>query len=484
MVSSGAPPNPTRPSDERLPWVAPTAERASLSRLIALLLVISVVGIALRFAALDRSYWFDELASLNTVNAPDFITVLQITARDNQPPLYNSVLYAWISAFGPHEIAVRSLSLVFGLLALAMPWLARRSLTFTEKLVCFTILCLMPLPIRYAQEARNYSLLLLMSCACLFTYYEILATRTRRLWLLFHACLVLLAFSHLFGLLLAVSFLAVMFWREPRIGRRCGLILYAAALSAVILVPLLRGGAGQHAGGNFWITFSAASLARDLLMVFTPAGLALLAYGFVCWRRDPSRETFDPALAPALTPFVLMLVGSVAISLNTPIVTDRNLIGLVAALALSTAWLLKRVLERSPTAVTVLLLMLLMVQAVVLTFSPWLFIQQDFRLMARRSIALDSKICYVLPEKKLPAYIFDFYVSKVFNRPDLEPEILAVADVPKDLSKRDCRLWSGPILSKRGASLLRTLPQFARCADVPLARPGVNEGSELLDCGS
>jgi hypothetical protein len=341
----------------------------------------------------------------------------------------------------------------------------------------------MPLPIRYAQEARNYSLLFLLSATCLFSYFEIIATRSRRLQPLFHVSLILLAFCHLFGLLLAVSFLAVMFWRERRIRPRLGLILYGLVLSALILVPLLRGGSAQLAGGNFWITFSAASLSQQLLMVLTPAGIALLAYALILWRRMPHRAAFDPALTAALMPFLLMLAGSIAISFNTPILTDRNLIGLIPAFALLTVWLLQPVLAGGSAVPTLIFLCLLLLQAVALIYSPYLFIQEDFRSIAKHSIAADSKVCYVVSDgTTIVPYIYSFYVVKLFERPDLAPEELSVSEIPQDLTRRDCGLWADATLQKRGEYVLKGLPQLNQCHDVPLGKAGARTGSELLEC--
>ena len=118
---------------------------------------------------------------------------------------------------GQSEIAVRSLSLLIALVTVATPWLARTSLSRTERLFSFAILCLMSLPIRCAQEARNYCLLLLFSSVCLFAYYELLHRTSRRLQVLFYAALTLLAFTHLFGLLLAMCFLGVMLGLIPGI---------------------------------------------------------------------------------------------------------------------------------------------------------------------------------------------------------------------------------------------------------------------------
>jgi len=460
----------------------------SMSRLAALLVAISAVSILLRFAAIERSYWFDELATVTTVDVPDWMTVLRLTAKDNQPPLYNSMVFAWTQGFGFSEFAVRSLSLLIGIVALFTPWLARTSLTASDKLLNFSILCLMPLPIRYAQEARNYSLLFLLSSACLYSYYETIVAKSRRPKILFHAMLIALAFTHLFGLLLAVSFLVVMFWRERRATWRLGLIVYAVALSAAVVVPLLYGGSGQLTGGNFWIKFSAASLGVQLLKVFTPVGLVLLAVAAIVWWRDPKRAQFDPALGQVLMPCILMLGGAIVISLDTPILTERNLIGLIPAYALLTVWLMQRANSRKTAVMMYALLCLLLVQSAALTYSPYLFIQQNFRSIAEHSIAANSRACYVVPasdnKDRLPQHIFAFYITRIFNRPDLAPLLMRPADVPQDLSTSDCILWADAELAKGVVSYLGTMPQFARCTNVPLGKPGVPMASELLSCRS
>src|ERR1039458_9190658 len=128
-------------------------------------------------------------------------------------------------------------------------------------------------------------------------------------------------------------------------------------------------------------------------MVLTPVGIALLAYASILWWRMPGKAAFDPALTTALMPFVLMLAGSIAISFNTPILTDRNLIGLIPAYALLTAWFLQRVISRYPATISLALLFLSLLQSVALTYSPFLFVQQDFRSIAKHSIADNNKAC-------------------------------------------------------------------------------------------
>jgi hypothetical protein len=190
----------------------------------------------------------------------------------------------------------------------------------------------------------------------------------------------------------------------------------------------------------------------------------------------------DPSLLWAVTPFVLMLLGSIVISFNTPIVTDRNLIGLIAAFALLTAWFLRRIMPQHPTA-TLALMCLLLLQAAALTYSPYLFIQQPFRSIAQHSITLDSKVCYVLPDVGIvPSSIFDFYIVKIYHRPDLSSVLLRPTDVPTELTEHDCRLWADASLHKRGVSNLLTMAPLAHCSDIPLGEHGARVASELLDC--
>jgi hypothetical protein len=183
-----------------------------------------------------------------------------------------------------------------------------------------------------------------------------------------------------------------------------------------------------------------------------------------------------------------MLGGAILISLNTPILTERNLIGLAPAYALLTVWFIQHVDSPKLTTVAYGLLCLLLVQSVALTYSPYLFIQQNFRSIAEHSIATNSKVCYVVPfgnkDDKLPEHIYSFYITKIFHRPDLVPELMRPADVPQDPAAAGCNLWAAAALPKGGTSLLRTFPQFARCADVSLAKPGVPIASELVACHS
>ncbi len=489
---------------------------------IRLIVGLCLVAIGARFVALDRSFWLDEVVTVLNIDVNDWKTVLVETSHDNQPPLYNMTAFAWAKLFGYSEIAVRSLSLLYGIAALFTPWLARSSLTPDEKLVNFAILCLMSFPIRYAQEARNYSLLLLLSAICLYSFYELnAASRSAasraargtgapapgdsasggsapgawaagdraagsagavRAWVLYLG-LTLLAFTHIFGIMLALCFIAVMFVRARSNLGRAGLCVFAVLLTAATLGPLLLGGSAQQAGGNFWIHFGARVVGVEVLKLFTPVGIALLTYGLVRWRASSVKIPFDAAMAWSLLPFLLLLAGALAVSLHTPIFMAHYLIGLIPAFALLVSWLLRPVSGIGPKTVMIALALLL-IQALALTFSPYLFVQEDLREIARTSVALDSRVCYVVPDgsAEILGAKWSYYVTQRFGRPDLKPILVTQSELPQAFPNRQCGLWAEAHLAKRGVTVLHDVPAFAACRDLPLGPPGAVMASALVDC--
>jgi len=123
-----------------------------------LLLVIIVLAALLRFAALgSKSLWLDEAFSVNRAR----LTQAQIWSGKFDPvhpPLYYSVLHAWIGLVGASETAVRLLSAVSSTISLVVFYLLGRQLFGKDvALVAISLLAFAPLDIWYAQEARMYA---------------------------------------------------------------------------------------------------------------------------------------------------------------------------------------------------------------------------------------------------------------------------------------------------------------------------------------
>ncbi|HOY68012.1 MAG TPA: glycosyltransferase family 39 protein [Candidatus Ozemobacteraceae bacterium] len=135
-------------------------------------LLILVAGAVLRFAFLGtESLWEDEIGSLIIARMPvGEILGMHRTTNEFHPPLYFLFLHVWIRLFGETEIAVRSLSAVCSTLSLGLVYVCGRRLFGREAgLLAMGLLALSTFHIRYAQEARNYALTVLLGIASFHT---------------------------------------------------------------------------------------------------------------------------------------------------------------------------------------------------------------------------------------------------------------------------------------------------------------------------
>ena len=109
--------------------------------------------------------WLDEGYSL-LQSERSLGAILALRTYDANPPLYLLVLHVWRSAFGPGPLAAKSLSLVAGLLGVALVWLAARARFGSRAALCAgLIVALSRFHIHYSQEIRGYALLFALVAA-------------------------------------------------------------------------------------------------------------------------------------------------------------------------------------------------------------------------------------------------------------------------------------------------------------------------------
>ena len=146
--------------DEEIPGPAP-AEPDVRSRdplwLTIAVVVIVAIGIAFRFV-IKSDLWLDEALAVNVAHLP----VRQIPTwlrHDGAPPFYYLLLHYWIKAFGTSDLAVRSLSGVFGVASLPLAWsCAKRSGGRATAWIAVLVLALNPYAIIYSTSVRMYSM--------------------------------------------------------------------------------------------------------------------------------------------------------------------------------------------------------------------------------------------------------------------------------------------------------------------------------------
>ncbi|HWO17058.1 MAG TPA: glycosyltransferase family 39 protein [Solirubrobacterales bacterium] len=140
---------------------------------------LTALGVAVRFASLDlQSYHHDEVITAARVIPGSFGQMLhEVKASESNPPLYYVLAWGWAKAFGNGEVALRSLSALFGAATVPVGYLIGRELAGRRAgLIAAALLAVNPMLIWYSQEARSYALLVFFGVLALFFFARALNT--------------------------------------------------------------------------------------------------------------------------------------------------------------------------------------------------------------------------------------------------------------------------------------------------------------------
>jgi mannosyltransferase len=242
------------PAPRESAWIAETMA----SRL--LLLSIIAIALVLRLPGLNESLWFDELSSTHVVLG-NVAALAHAIGSDSHPPFYAVVMFVWIRLFGDSEISVRMLPLICGLLTIVLT--ARLAAGYGWRRaapVAALIMAISPSHIWYSQEARHYSLLLLLLTAYTCAFHRIRQTHARR-WYVACALLALcMALTHYFAIayVAAITLLALgdrrararMLWIGGAIA--CVLAVFLTAKWRFALLPVQLGYLRGFGFGDAW----------------------------------------------------------------------------------------------------------------------------------------------------------------------------------------------------------------------------------------
>ncbi len=170
------------------------------------LLALFAAGAALRFLFLTRKpFWFDEYFSVAAARL-DWRNFLHLLWwRECNMSLYYLLLRAWLH-FGGTGFFVRSLSAILAVAALpAIYWLTRLLFDRRAAVIAVALLSANAYHIRYAQEARGYSLFFLLAVLSSGYFCAYLQKPSRGNLLAYAVTSVLAVYAHFYALLLVVT---------------------------------------------------------------------------------------------------------------------------------------------------------------------------------------------------------------------------------------------------------------------------------------
>src|SRR4051794_458403 len=338
------------------------------------LAAIVALGGGVRFATLGHQS-FD---SGETITAARILhssygeTFTAVASIERSGPLYYTLAWAWAHAFGTGEVALRSLSAIFGTATIALAFAAARE-AFSNRaaLIAAALIAASPDLIWYSQEARSYALFIMLAAAALYFFARTLRRPGRGAIIGWAATSALALATHYFAIFLIVPE-AVWLIATARVldRRRFEIAAAAVAAAGLALLPLAI---HQEGGGraNGFTTVPVLERGVSTLVKFVAgegpstsgqwtavplvsrlvgiAALCICAAAVVAlYRRRRRRDRRDPATA-----FGVIAAASFGVPLILALggfdyVEPRNLIGsLVPALVLVAAGI-DRALRTAP----------------------------------------------------------------------------------------------------------------------------------------
>lgn len=214
-----------------------------------ILLVVVILGLVLRVFHLGSgALWYDEAFSA-LIAERALGDMIRATAHDVHPPLYYFILWCWFRAWPgsdrPTEWWLRVPSLIFSTLAIPLTYYFACNLERRVALIAAFLMSVLPFQILYAQEVRQYSLLMLMSLLAA-------TALQRKLWKVFSIALTACAYTHNLGLIYAC--VLVLISLILNLNRRHVVIAFAVAAALYIpwlscLIVQLR----QWGSAGYWL---------------------------------------------------------------------------------------------------------------------------------------------------------------------------------------------------------------------------------------
>jgi mannosyltransferase len=345
---------------------------------------LTVLAAGLRFATLGlQAYHHDEVVTASRVLRADFWHAMEAVGfSESAPPLYYALAWVWTQLTGTGEFGLRSLSALAGVATVPVAYLLGAELRGRRAgLVAAALVAVNPMLLWYSQEARGYSLLILLTAVAAVYFVRALHRGRRRDFTGWGVASALALATHYFAIF-PIALEAA--WLLRRRGRASLTGLWIVSFAGLALMPLAIHQASQgHAewigdrslghrlwetGVSFVVGETGDVVARPEILL--PALVPLLAIGaglLLLMLRGEGGERRAGGLMLALVAVTVAVPLVLAVLLpGKDYVISRNLVPALVPLLAAVA--IGATLRRSPRAGTLAASVLVLYS---LAFSVW-----------------------------------------------------------------------------------------------------------------
>ena len=292
-----------------------------------------------------KSFWLDESFSywVAAHEGPRFWTFW-----DPAMPLYYLILRGWIDLFGETESALRALSVIFAVGTIPVVYmLGRKLLGPTEGIIAIGLISVNAFFIKYSQEARGYTLALMLCAFASYLFIGCVQHRRRRFWVAYGVVGTLATLAHAFSIFVLLGHVVSLAFlpsdAKPKRRIALGYALVGLLVSPLVLLlarEALQGGASTFVWipepNLLWV------IAQSKELIGTQSRALAISYGFLAClglgtvvsaargRDEWTRWRHVYIVLIGLGPFLATLLLSLAI----PMFVSRYLIVMLPGLTL------------------------------------------------------------------------------------------------------------------------------------------------------
>jgi 4-amino-4-deoxy-L-arabinose transferase-like glycosyltransferase len=283
----------------------------------------------------SESLWWDEALTVAIVRLDWGSFSWVLSHKEANMGLYYCLLRLWIN-LGESEFVLRSLSALTGVLGVSLVYVLGKRLFDTKVgLMGAALLATNSFHIQYSQEARGYSLMVLLTALSSLFFLRAIEQSSRNEWAGYILTATLAVYTHFFSVLvLGAHWVWLVLVRRRNIPWR-GFLVAVLAIG-MLLVPLAIFALARGTGPISWIAKTRPQDAYNLFNSLVGGGkLLLLAYlvpcsiAFLCtlkawvqWKELSKTWSYAFLLSWLFVP----LVAGIVISVWKPVLVDRYFI--------------------------------------------------------------------------------------------------------------------------------------------------------------
>ena len=214
---------------------------------------IVLLGAVLRLIGLGhKSFWLDEIASVAISRRPAPVFWHFLWHDEGNMALYYVLLKPWLH-FGYGEGAVRMLSVLAGVLCIPMMYcLGRRLLGAKTGVLTALLMALSTCAISVSQEARAYSLVVLMVLLSTYVFVQLVEEPSYKVALTYALVAGLTCYFHYFGVLVPIAHAITIAALKPQ-NRPWKQLFPAWFVTALLAAPILWLMHAQDVGHISWL---------------------------------------------------------------------------------------------------------------------------------------------------------------------------------------------------------------------------------------